>query len=98
MFGVLFRCLEPNHWEDNCWVASSPELCSVCSVPGHLSVVHTTTDFNQRKLVIDTFGWLSFKDWFQDVQFRRWWNCSGFTGVPLYKIMMRNNSHDVSLQ
>ena len=92
------RCLEPNHWEDSCWVASSQELCAVCSVPGHLPVVHTTKDFQQRKLVIDTFGWLSFKDWFQDLHFRRWWNSSGFSGVPLSKVMMRNNSHDLSLK
>ena len=40
-------------------------LCAVCSGPGHLPAVHDTKDYRQRKLVIDTFGWLSFKDWFQ---------------------------------
>lgn len=87
------RCLETSHWEDDCWVLKQQILCSVCSVPGHLAKVHSTEDFAQRKLVIDTFGWLSFKSWFQDVKFRSWWNCNGFTGVPLYKIMIRNNSH-----
>lgn len=91
------RCLEPDHGEDECWVLTAGVLCPVCSVPGHLPAIHQTTDYRQRKLVIDTFGWLSFKDWFQDLNFRSWWNCSGFTGVPLYKIMMRNNSKDLDL-
>ena len=38
-------------------------------------------------------------DWccgaFQDLQFRSWWNCSGYTGVPLYKIMMKNRSLEI---
>ena len=74
------------------------------------------TDFRQRKLVIDTFGWLPFKDWFQvtpfmtsrdwrmlsassfqDLTFRSWWNCSGYTGVPLYKILQRNPEQDLDL-
>ena len=42
-------------------------LCSMCSVPGHATVVHTTGDFAVRKLVVDTFGWLSFKHWFLEV-------------------------------
>ena len=40
-------------------------LCPICSIPGHLPCVHQATDFRQRKLVIDTFGWLAFKEWFQ---------------------------------
>jgi len=91
------RCLETSHWEDACWVEAAHVLCPVCSVPGHLPCVHQATDFRQRKLVIDTFGWLSFKDWFQDLTFRSWWNCSGYTGVPLYKIMQRNPSQDLDL-
>jgi len=91
------RCLETDHWEDECWVLSASVLCPICSVPGHLPAIHQATDYRQRKLVIDTFGWLSFKEWFQDLNFRSWWNCSGFTGVPLYKIMMRNNSKDLDL-
>ena len=59
------RCLETSHWEDACWVEAAHVLCPVCNVPGHLPCVHQATDFRQRKLVIDTFGWLSFKDWFQ---------------------------------
>ena len=39
----------------------------MCSVPGHATVVHTTGDFAVRKLVVDTFGWLSFKHWFLEV-------------------------------
>ena len=39
----------------------------MCSVPGHATIVHTTGDFNTRKLVVDTFGWLSFKHWFLEV-------------------------------
>ena len=39
----------------------------MCSVPGHATIVHTTGDFATRKLVVDTFGWLSFKHWFLEV-------------------------------
>ena len=71
-----------------------------------------TGDFRQRKLVIDTFGWLPFKQWFQvstimfvlliyilrqDRTFRSWWNCSGFTSVPLYSILQRNPSHSLNI-
>ena len=42
-------------------------LCSMCAVPGHATVVHTTGEFAVRKLVVDTFGWLSFKHWFLEV-------------------------------
>jgi len=89
------RCLETSHWEDNCWVEATRVLCPVCNVPGHLPDVHLTTDFRQRKLVIDTFGWLLFKNWFLDVEFRTWWSKSGFTGVPLHKIIQRNLSLDL---
>ena len=41
----------------------------MCSVPGHATVVHTTGEFAVRKLVVDTFGWLSFKHWFLEVTF-----------------------------
>jgi len=91
------RCLETSHWEDACWVEAAHVLCTICSIPGHLPCIHQATDFRQRKLVIDTFGWLPFKDWFQDLTFRSWWNCSGYTGVPLYKIMQRNPSQDLDL-
>jgi len=91
------RCLDTTHWEDSCWVEPGHVLCTVCSVPGHLPCVHQARDFRQRKLVIDTFGWLSFKDWFEDLTFRSWWNCSGYSGVPLYKIMQRNPSQDLNL-
>jgi len=91
------RCLETSHWEDACWVEAAHVLCPVCNIPGHLPCIHQATDFRQRKLVIDTFGWLGFKDWFQDLTFRSWWNCSGYTGVPLYKIMQRNPSQDLDL-
>lgn len=91
------RCLESTHWEDACWVEAAHVLCPICSIPGHLPCVHQATDFRQRKLVIDTFGWLAFREWFQDMTFRSWWNCSGFTGVPLYKIMQRNPSQDLDL-
>ena len=125
------RCLETSHWEDQvspapctvshtsvlqCWVSPTQMLCSICSVPGHLPCIHHTGDFRQRKLVIDTFGWLPFKDWFQvcidysvlgysaqcasagqDLTFRSWWNCSGYTGVPLYKIMQRTPHQDLDL-
>ena len=59
------RCLETSHWEDECWVEASAVTCPVCSLPGHLPCIHQATDFRQRKLVIDTFGWLPFKEWFQ---------------------------------
>ena len=39
----------------------------MCAVPGHATVVHTTGEFAVRKLVVDTFGWLSFKHWFLEV-------------------------------
>uniref|UniRef100_A0A0K2UEB2 CCHC-type domain-containing protein n=1 Tax=Lepeophtheirus salmonis TaxID=72036 RepID=A0A0K2UEB2_LEPSM len=81
------RCLEVSHWEDQCWVNDTEVFCNVCSLPGHLPCVHQTNDFRQRKLVIETFGWLSFKEWFKEVEFWSWWNISGFTNVPLYKLM-----------
>ncbi|CAB4066756.1 unnamed protein product [Lepeophtheirus salmonis] len=81
------RCLEVSHWEDQCWVNDTEVFCNVCSLPGHLPCVHQTNDFRQRKLVIETFGWLSFKEWFREVEFWSWWNISGFTNVPLYKLM-----------
>ena len=59
------RCLETSHWEDECWVEASAVTCPVCNLPGHLPCIHQATDFRQRKLVIDTFGWLPFKEWFQ---------------------------------
>ena len=59
------RCLETSHWEDQCWVSATSVTCPVCSLPGHLPCIHQASDFRQRKLVIDTFGWLPFKDWFQ---------------------------------
>ena len=62
-------------------------FCNICSLPGHLPCVHQTNDFRQRKLVIETFGWLAFKEWFREPEFWSWWNCSGFTNVPLYKLM-----------
>lgn len=91
------RCLETSHWEDECWVEASAVTCPVCNLPGHLPCIHQATDFRQRKLVIDTFGWLPFKEWFQDLTFRSWWNCSGYTGVPLYKILQRNPEQDLDL-
>jgi len=91
------RCLESTHWIDDCWVEAAHVLCPICNIPGHLPCVHQATDFRQRKLVIDTFGWLAFKEWFQDLTFRSWWNCSGYTGVPLYKIMQRNPNQDLDL-
>lgn len=91
------RCLETSHWEDQCWVSATSVTCPVCSLPGHLPCIHQASDFRQRKLVIDTFGWLPFKDWFQDLTFRSWWNCSGYTGVPLYKILQRNTEQDLDL-
>jgi len=91
------RCLESSHWEDVCWVEQAKVQCPICNIPGHLPCVHQATDFRQRKLVIDTFGWLAFKEWFQDLTFRSWWNCSGYTGVPLYKIMQRNPGQDLDL-
>ena len=62
-------------------------FCNICALPGHLPCVHQTNDFRQRKLVIETFGWLAFKEWFREPEFWSWWNCSGFTNVPLYKLM-----------
>ena len=62
-------------------------FCNICTLPGHLPCVHQTNDFRQRKLVIETFGWLAFKDWFREPEFWSWWNCAGFTNVPLYKLM-----------
>ena len=59
------RCLETSHWEDECWVEASAVTCPICNLPGHLPCIHQATDFRQRKLVIDTFGWLPFKEWFQ---------------------------------
>ena len=59
------RCLETTHWEDQCWVEATAVICHVCNLPGHLPCIHQATDFRQRKLVIDTFGWLPFKEWFQ---------------------------------
>jgi hypothetical protein len=81
------RCLESSHWEDSCWVNEQEVFCNICTLPGHLPCVHQTNDFRQRKLVIETFGWLAFKDWFREPEFWSWWNCSGFTNVPLYKLM-----------
>merc|ERR1712083_34117 len=81
------RCLESSHWEDSCWVNEQEVFCNICTLPGHLPCVHQTNDFRQRKLVIETFGWLAFKEWFREPEFWSWWNCSGFTNVPLYKLM-----------
>ena len=36
-------------------------MCTICTLPGHLPCVHETSDFRQRKLVVETFGWLAFK-------------------------------------
>ena len=50
------------------------------------------------QVVVDTFGWLSFKLWFLEAGFRLWWSQSGFTGVPLHKIIGRSNSHEIKLK
>ena len=92
--GLCPRCLQTDHWEDDCPLTTAPVLCTVCSSPGHLTAVHSAQDFTHRKLIIDTFGWLSFKHWFTDLEFRSWWNSSGFTGVPLTKIVIRQNSNN----
>ena len=43
--------LQTDHWEDECWVLSTPgQLCSVCSVPGHAAIVHSTQDYALRKV------------------------------------------------
>ena len=57
------RCLATDHWLDQCRVTTDT-LCTVCYIPGHLPSIHQANNFRQRKLVIDTFGWLAFKDWF----------------------------------
>ena len=46
-------------------------LCTICTLPGHLPCVHETSDFRQRKLVVETFGWLAFKEWFREPDFWR---------------------------
>jgi len=73
-------------------------LCSTCSLPGHHTIVHTAQDFQQRKLVVDTFGWLSFKHWFLEAEFRAWWASRGYSAAPLSKIIIRSNSHEVKLK
>jgi len=90
------RCLQSDHWEDDCPLTNSGDqtLCLICSSPGHLTTVHSTQEFSLRKLVIDTFGWLSFKHWFHEEEFRCWWTQSGFTGVPISKIVIRQNSNN----
>ena len=52
-------------------VATFQMLCTICTLPGHLPCVHETSDFRQRKLVIETFGWLAFKEWFREPDFWR---------------------------
>ena len=58
-----YRCLSTDHWLDHCLVTTDT-LCTVCYIPGHLPSIHQANNYRQRKLVIDTFGWLAFKDWF----------------------------------
>ncbi|TRY74492.1 hypothetical protein TCAL_15654 [Tigriopus californicus] len=88
------RCLENTHWEDGCWVNEQQIFCTICTLPGHLPCVHETSDFRQRKLIVETFGWLAFKDWFREPDFWSWWNISGYTNVPLYKLMQHNRTKD----
>ena len=37
-------------------------------MPGHLPSVHDTANREHRKILIDTFGWLPFKHWFEVIQ------------------------------
>eukprot|EP00095_Tigriopus_kingsejongensis_P000575 maker-scaffold372_size192401-snap-gene-0.45 protein:Tk00575 transcript:maker-scaffold372_size192401-snap-gene-0.45-mRNA-1 annotation:"hypothetical protein SPRG_04597" len=89
------RCLDKAHWEDGCWVNEQQIFCTICTLPGHLPCVHETSDFRQRKLIVETFGWLAFKDWFREPDFWSWWNISGYTNVPLYKLMQHNRTKEV---
>lgn len=82
------RCLDSSHWEDGCCSLRTP--CSLCSLAGHDSAVHATTDFRKRRLVVEALGWLAFRHWFREPDFWRWWNQSGCTGVPLYAIVASN--------
>ena len=52
-------------------MATFQMLCTICTLPGHLPCVHETSDFRQRKLVVETFGWLAFKEWFREPDFWR---------------------------
>lgn len=89
-FGDLVcpRCLEWDHWEDTCPMASS--TCAVCCTEGHSEKIHAVSDFKQRRTVVDTLGWEKLREWFYDNAFRSWWQLNGCVGVPLYKIYKRN--------
>ena len=62
---VCPRCLGSCAWLDTCWVAWSGVRCGQCGSPGHLETVHLTNNFRHRKILIQTFGWLPFKHWFE---------------------------------
>ena len=69
----------PSHWPTRrarkfyrTNTATFQMLCTICTLPGHLPCVHETSDFRQRKLVIETFGWLAFKEWFREPDFWRY--------------------------
>jgi len=46
-------------------------------------------EYNQRRACIDEHGWEPYREWFYDPAFRAWWQVTGCTGVPLYKIYQR---------
>ena len=37
----------------------------------HKKILNRPPDFRQRKLVVETFGWLAFKEWFREPDFWR---------------------------
>ncbi|XP_040575951.1 uncharacterized protein [Lepeophtheirus salmonis] len=87
------RCLEWDHWEDTCptaLISTDCSICDKCGANGHVGIIHSATDFNQRRCIVDMLGWVSFQEWFYEFNFRSWWQLNGYVGVPLYKIYKRN--------
>ncbi|QQP50102.1 Uncharacterized protein FKW44_010994 [Caligus rogercresseyi] len=86
------RCLEWEHWEDTCptaLISTDCSVCSICGSEGHVAVVHSAKEFNQRRCIVDMLGWEGFREWFYEEDFRSWWQLNGLVGVPLYKIYRR---------
>ena len=65
--------------------------CETCQAYGHHKVVHDTTDFRQRRAIVDTLSWENFQEWFYESSFRSWWQLNGLVGVPLYRLYKRKN-------
>ena len=63
--------------------------CETCQ--SHHKILHDTTDFRQRRTIVDSLGWEPFQNWFYESSFRSWWQSNGLVGVPLYRIYKRKN-------